>query len=96
MTTSRDSPDMLRHAATFTLRGRTPVRSQTYEITFAGQAGSVVCAEFDDCEVTIGSGTTSLRAELPDPAAFAGLMQRIAALRLEVIHVHLVATSSEP
>jgi hypothetical protein len=72
------------------------VRSQTYEITFAGPAGSVVCAEFDDCEVTIGSGTTTLRAELPDPAALAWPMQRIAALRLEVIHVHPVATSPEP
>jgi hypothetical protein len=71
------------------------VRSQTYEIIFAGQAGGVLRAEFDDCEVTIGKGTTTLRAELPDPAALAGLMQRIAALRLEVIHVHLVASSQE-
>jgi hypothetical protein len=62
-----------------------------YEITFAGQAGAVLRAEFDDCEVTIGPDTTTLRAELPDPAAFAGLMQRIAALRLEVVHVQLVA-----
>ena len=72
------------------------MRSQTYEITFAGQAGPVLSAEFDDCEVTIGSGMTTLRAELPDPAAFAGLMQRIAGLRLEVIHVHLVASSPGP
>ena len=68
------------------------VGSQTYEITFAGQAGAVLRAEFDDCEVTVGPGTTTLRAELPDPAAFAGLMQRIASLRLEVVHVHLVAS----
>ena len=72
------------------------MRSRTYEITVAGQTGSVVCAEFDNCQVTIGGGTTTLRAELQDPAAFAGLMQRIAALRLEVIHVHRVATSPEP
>ena len=63
-----------------------------YEITFAGQAGSVLREEFDDCEVSVGPGTTTLRAELPDQAAFAGLMQRIAALRLDVVHVHLVAT----
>ena len=68
------------------------MESQTYEITFAGQAGAVLRTEFDDCEVTIGPGTTTLRAELPDPAAFAGLMQRIASLRLEVVHVHLVAS----
>ncbi len=63
------------------------VRSQTYEITFTGQAGTTLRAEFDDCQVTIGSGTTTLRAELPDQAALAGLMLRIAGLRLEVIHM---------
>jgi hypothetical protein len=66
------------------------VRSQTYEITFTGQAGTTLRAEFDDCEVTIGPGTTTLRAELPDQAALAGLMQRITGLRLEVIHMRLV------
>ncbi|MGN6174311.1 MAG: hypothetical protein ACTHPS_15415 [Streptosporangiaceae bacterium] len=71
------------------------MRSHMYEITFAGQAGAVLCAEFDDCEVTVGPATTTLRAELPDPAAFAGLMQRIAALRLEVVHVQLVASQPE-
>ena len=71
------------------------MRSQTYEITFAGQAGPVLRAEFDDCDVTVGPATTTLRAELPDPAAFAGLMQRIAALRLEVVHVQLVASRPE-
>lgn len=65
---------------------------QTYEITFAGRAGPALRAEFDDCEVAVGPGTTTLRADLPDPAAFAGLMQRIAALRLEVVYVHMVAS----
>ena len=64
---------------------------QTYEITFAGEAGAVLRAEFDDCEVMVGPGTTTLRAELPDQAAFAGLMERIADLRLNVVHVNLVA-----
>ena len=85
---------MLAYARTSRLRGDL-VRSQMYEITFAGQAGAVLRAEFDDCEVTVGPGTTTLRAELPDPAAFAGLMQRIAALRLEVLHVQLVASQPE-
>ena len=67
------------------------VRSQTYEITFRGQAGATLRSEFDDCEVTIGPGTTTLRAELPDQAALAGLVQRITSLRLEVIHMSLVA-----
>ena len=48
-------------------------------------------AEFEDCEVTVGSGTTTLRAELPDQGALSGLVQRITGLGLEVIHMHLVA-----
>jgi hypothetical protein len=70
----------------------TLVVSQTYEITFAGEAGAVLSAEFDDCEVIVGAGTTTLRAELPDQAAFARLMERIADLRLSVVHAHLVAS----
>jgi len=66
------------------------VQSQTYEITFAGEAGAGLRAEFDDCEVTIGPDKTTLRAELPDEAALAGLMLRITSLRLEVVQVRLV------
>jgi hypothetical protein len=66
------------------------VRPQTYEITFTGQAGTALRAEFEDCEVT-GPGTTTLRAELPDQGALSGLVQRITGLGLEVIHMHLVA-----
>jgi len=71
------------------------VRSQTYEITFAGQAGSTLRAEFDDCEVTVGPGTTTRRAELPDQAALTGLVLRITGLGLEVIDMHLVAPPAE-
>lgn len=67
------------------------MRSQTYEITFLGQAGSTLTAEFDDCEITIGPGTTTLRADLPDQGALTGLMERISGLGLEVIDVSLVA-----
>jgi hypothetical protein len=48
------------------------VQSQTFEITFLGQAGSTLRAEFEDCEVTIGPGTTTLRTELPDGALCLG------------------------
>jgi hypothetical protein len=67
------------------------VQSQTYEITFSGQAGAVLRAEFDDCEISVGPGTTTLRAELPDQGGLQGLLQRIAGLRLELIHLRLVA-----
>jgi hypothetical protein len=69
------------------------VRSRTYEITLARQAGSTLRAEFDDCEVIVGPGTTTLRADLPDQGALWGLVQRIIGLGLEVINLHLVPPS---
>jgi hypothetical protein len=71
------------------------VRSQTYEITFLGQAGSTLSAEFDDCEIIIGPGTTTLRADLPDQGALSGLIERISGLGLKVIDVTLVARPPE-
>lgn len=72
-------------------REREPMQAQTFEITFLGRAGTTLRAEFDDCEVTIGPGTTTLRAELPDRGALSGLMERINSLGLDVIDVSLVA-----
>jgi hypothetical protein len=74
----------------------TLVRPQIYEITFTGQAGTALRAEFEDCEVSVGPGTTTLRAELPDQGALSGLVQRITGLGLEVIHMHLVAPPPGP
>jgi len=65
--------------------------SRMYEVTFVGQAGATLRAAFDDCEVIIGSGTTTLRAELPDQGGLSGLIQRINGFGLEVIDVSLVA-----
>jgi hypothetical protein len=73
------------------MRDANHVRPQTYEITFTGEAGPSLRAEFDDCEVTTGSGTTTLRAELPDQAALLGLVLRVTAFRAKVIHLRLVA-----
>jgi hypothetical protein len=71
--------------------GGGPVHARTYEITFLGRAGTTLRAEFDDCEVTVGPDSTTLRAELPDQGALTGLMQRITGLGLDVIDVSLVA-----
>lgn len=70
--------------------------SRTYEITFSGQAGRTLRAQFDDCEVTTTPETTTLRAELPDPAALSGLVERIVGLGLEIIDVHLLTRPSVP
>jgi hypothetical protein len=70
------------------------IRPRTYEITFTGRAGNVLRAAFDDCTATVGLGTTTLRAQLPDQAALWGLVQRIIGLRLEVVDLHVVAPES--
>ncbi len=72
------------------------MQPQTYEITFAGQADTTVRAKFDDCAITIGRGTTTLRAELPDQGALCGLVQRIIGPGLELVHLHLITPSPEP
>jgi hypothetical protein len=72
------------------------VRSETYEITFTGQPDVTLRAEFDDCAIAIGPGTTTLRVRLPDQDALLGLVQRITGLGLEVVHLHLVAPPPEP
>jgi hypothetical protein len=72
------------------------VRSQTYEITFSGQADAALCAEFGDCQVTMGPGTTTLRAELPDQPAVAGLVQRVMGLGLELIEMRRVTPPPGP
>lgn len=63
----------------------------TYEITFIGQADRTLRAQFDDCKVTLGPSTSTLRTDLPDQAALCGLVQRIAGLGLEIIHLRLLA-----
>lgn len=70
--------------------------SRAYEITFAGQAGRTLRAQFDDCKITTGLDTTTLSAELPDQATLAGLVQRIVGLGLVVIDVHQVTLPPAP
>jgi hypothetical protein len=67
------------------------VQPRPYEITFAGQAGSLLRAEFDDCEISVGPDTTTLHAGLIDQGALQGLLQRITNLGLELIDVSIAA-----
>ncbi len=68
------------------------MRSKTYEIAFKGAMGPALGTEFEDCQISVGLGTTTLRAELPDQAALWGLVQRISELGLEVTDLHLITT----
>jgi hypothetical protein len=55
--------------------------------------GPTLRAEFDDCQVTIGRDTTTLRADLPDQVALVGLVQRITGLGLDIVHLHLMTSA---
>jgi hypothetical protein len=67
------------------------VQPRPYEITFTGEAGGLLRAEFDDCEVSVGPGTTTLHAGLLDQSALQGLLQRITGLGLELIDVRIAS-----
>jgi hypothetical protein len=75
------------------LRGAKPVPPRTYEITFVGQAGTILQAEFDDCEISVGPSTTTLLLQLADQGALYGLLQRIASFGLELIDVSVVPSA---
>ena len=63
---------------------------RTYEITFAGEAVPAMVAAFEDLDVTICSGCTTLRAELPDQAALHGAINRLMDSGLESLTVKAV------
>ncbi len=63
---------------------------RTYEITFAGEAVPAIVAAFEDFDVIVGAGTTTLRAQLPDQAALHGTLDRLMALGLELLGVQAV------
>ncbi len=77
------------------LRGAKLVPSRTYEITFVGEAGAILLAEFDDCQVRVCPGTTTLRRELADQGALHGLIQRIVSFGLDLIDVSVVGPSAD-
>jgi len=63
---------------------------RTYEITFAGEAVPAIVGAFEDFDVIVGAGTTTLRAQLPDQAALHGTLNRLMALGLELLQVQAV------
>jgi hypothetical protein len=95
VTTQTWPPGTLAASAHYQLRGVLPVRPCIYEIVFAGQADRTLRAQFDECRVSTGPDTTTLRAELPDQAALGGLVERIVGLGLEIIRILLVTPGGE-
>jgi hypothetical protein len=63
------------------------MRLRTYEIIFAGRAEPAVVTAFEECDVTVNAGTTKLTADGIDQAALHGLLDRLRALRLDLLEV---------
>ena len=63
---------------------------RTYEITFGGEAVPAIVDAFEDFDVSVGDGTTTIRARLPDQAAVHGTLNRLMALGLELLQVKAV------
>jgi len=66
-----------------------------YELSFKGLASTMLASAFDDCEVRTHHGITSVRRVIPDQAALQGLINRVHALGLELLDVHLVAEPTD-
>jgi hypothetical protein len=64
--------------------------ARTYEIKFAGEAVPAIINAFEDFDVVVGTGNTTLRAELADQAALHGTLDRVRALGLELLEVRTV------
>jgi hypothetical protein len=67
---------------------------RTYDITFAGEAIPALVAAFEEFEVIVQTGSTTLRAELPDQAALYGIMNRLQDFGLELLEVRVVSQSA--
>jgi hypothetical protein len=55
-----------------------------YEVSFRGVASDALRAAFDDCELEVGGGTTTLRCLAP---ALGAVLDRLQDLGLELIDV---------
>jgi hypothetical protein len=64
--------------------------TRTYEITFAGEAVPAIIDAFEDFDVVVCSGRTTLRAQPFDQAALHGALDRLRALGLELLEVRVV------
>lgn len=62
-----------------------------YELSFKGAASDTLATAFGGCRVTTAHGITVVRSQVADQAALQGLINRIHALGLELLDLHLVA-----
>jgi len=64
--------------------------ARTYEITFDGEAVPAIVDAFEEFDVIVCSGSTTLRGQLTDQAALHGALDRLRALGLELLQVRTI------
>ena len=70
------------------------VSRQVFVITVTGEMDEPLRAEFENVELTVDRGVTRLRLVSADASALHGVLDRIAALGLELLDVHQVEQGS--
>jgi hypothetical protein len=70
-----------------TPQGGNTMTLRTYEITINGEAEPAIRAAFDDFDVSVSPGTTTLTGRLMDQAALHGVIDRLQDLHLELLKV---------
>jgi hypothetical protein len=71
---------------------------RTYQITFNSAAVPAIVAAFEDFDVVVGDGSTTLRGDCMDQAALHGAIDRLQDLGLELLQVSCAedADSGDP
>jgi hypothetical protein len=87
---SATSTLITRHEQHYLTGGPALMTPRTYEITFAGEAVPAIVSAFEDFDVIVGGGNTTVRAELADQAALHGALDRMRSLGLELLQVTTV------
>jgi hypothetical protein len=60
---------------------------RTYEITFVGEAVPAIVDAFEEFDVVVGAGNTTLRGASLDQAALHAAIDRLQSLGLELLEV---------
>jgi hypothetical protein len=66
------------------------VSRRVFEISVKGAMSDLLCAEFEDVDISVGHSVTRLRVVSRDAPALHGILDRIEVLGLELLDVHLV------
>lgn len=67
-----------------------------YDVTFKGEAGPAIRAQFEDLEIRSKDGLSVVRVVASDQASLYGVINKVNALGLELLDVNRVEEGSKP